>query len=60
MSEWYSVANVMPPENVILDTKIDDVHGVRNEQQLIRQGNLWWIKDKSIYVYYRPTHWRYP
>jgi hypothetical protein len=45
------------PEQVVVRTKIDDVNGVRNEQDLQRQGNLWWFPDMSMYVYYRPTHW---
>lgn len=39
-------------------TKIDDECGVRNEQTLIRKGNLWFFPDESMYVYYTPTHWK--
>lgn len=39
-------------------TKVDDEKGVRNEQELKRQGNLWFVPDGSMYVYYTPTHWR--
>ena len=49
------------PENVLVMTKIDDDHGVRNEQAMTRRGQLWWIDtaDKvGMYVYYTPTHWR--
>jgi hypothetical protein len=45
------------PEDVPVMTKIDDGAGVRNEQLLKKQGNLWWFADGSMYVYYRPTHW---
>ena len=24
----------------------------------LRQGHLWWFEDGSMYVYYRPTHWK--
>lgn len=27
------------------------------EQTLIRQGSLWFIEDRSMYVYYTPSHW---
>lgn len=47
------------PEGVIIKTKVDDVNGVRNEQTLIKQGNLFFTPDKSMYVYYTPTHWDY-
>jgi hypothetical protein len=45
------------PENVVIRTKIHDWSGERNEQLLMRRGNLWWFPDGSMYVYYRPTHW---
>lgn len=37
--------------------KIDDARGVRNQQTLKRQGNLWYFPDDAMYVYYTPTHW---
>jgi hypothetical protein len=27
-------------------------------QNLKRRGNLWWLPDDSMYVYFTPTHWR--
>jgi hypothetical protein len=47
----------MPPKDVPVKTKIDDAHGVRNECNLIRQGNLMWTTDMAMYVYYTSTHW---
>jgi hypothetical protein len=47
------------PENIVLMTWIDDHNGKRNEQTLKRIGNLWFVPDGSMYVYYRPTHYRY-
>lgn len=38
-------------------TKIDNENGCRNEQPLKRRGNLWFLPDDSMYVYYTPTHW---
>lgn len=55
MSAWQSTSTA--PEGVIVHTKIDDKDGCRNEQKLIRRGNLWHFPDESMYVYYRPTHW---
>lgn len=49
----------LPPKNVIVQTKIEDNTGTRNEQELIYDNNLWWDKNKSMYVYYKPTHWRF-
>jgi len=45
------------PEGIVVKTKIHDENGSRNEQNLKRSGNLWFIPDGSMYVYYRPTHW---
>lgn len=58
VSCWISTAEKLPPENQIVDTKIDDENGVRNEQELIYSHYLWFLPDKSMYVYYTPTHWR--
>lgn len=54
--KWNSVQNILPPENLVVQTKIDDENGIRNESKLKRVGNLWFVEDGS--VYYRPTHWR--
>lgn len=48
----------LPPEGQIVFTVIDDDKGRRNEQLLNRGGNLWFVPDGSMYVYYTPTHWR--
>lgn len=56
MSEWQPAYSA--PFSVAVETKIDDGNGVRNEQKLIRRGELWWLPDHSMYVYYAPTHWR--
>ncbi len=58
MTEWQNLHNNPAPENVELETKIDDADGCRNEQKLIFSDGRWWAPDRSIYVYYRPTHWR--
>lgn len=56
-NRWIAVTTELPPEKVEVDTKIDDANGCRNEQTLMRMGNLWWYPDGSMYVYYTPTHW---
>ena len=58
MSEWISVEEKLPPENKTVETWIDDGKYIRNEQELKRCGNLWYLPDGSMYVYYTPTHWR--
>ena len=53
---WKPISSA--PNGVVVETKIDDAFGVRNQQTLKRSGNLWWFPDGSMYVYYDPTHWR--
>lgn len=55
--EWISCSLIVPAEGRVVRTKIDDKDGVRNEQSLKRQGNLWFFPDGLMYVYYTPTHW---
>ena len=56
---WHQTLYELPPEGVTVYTKIDDERGCRNEGKLYRRGNLWFLSDGSMYVYYTPTHWRY-
>ncbi len=46
------------PDGVLVNTRIDDGRGIRNEQPLKRSGRLWWLADGAMYVYYDPTHWK--
>lgn len=55
---WVLCSEELPPQGVEVDTKIDDENGLRKEQSLKRQGNLWVFPDGAMYVYYAPTHWR--
>jgi hypothetical protein len=55
---WIACKDIMPPDNCVVMTKIDDVRGKRNEQRLKYHSNLWWVPDGSMYVFYTPTHWR--
>lgn len=55
--QWNDIQSA--PQNVEIETKISDSSGERNIQNLIRQDNLFWHTDMSMYVYYTPTHWRH-
>lgn len=58
---WIPITKELPPVGEIVETKIDDENGVRNESQLKRisaNSKLWHLPDGSMYVYYTPTHWR--
>ncbi len=56
--EWNSCSWVLPPERVVVETKIDDENGARNHNKLQRIGNMWFLRNGENYVYYIPTHWR--
>lgn len=56
--DWVPCKTSLPPNGVVVETKIDDEKGCRNVQKLQRQDNLWLHSDGSMYVYYTPTHWR--
>ncbi len=55
---WYSCSGQPPPEGLEVLTMISDSSGERNRQTLKRKGNLWFVPDGSIYVYYTPSHWQ--
>ena len=55
--QWIETSSALPKDGIVVDTKLDDANGLRNEQTLKRQGNLWFYPDGSMYVYYTPTHW---
>lgn len=57
-SQWIACKDRLPKDGSIVETKIDDENGERNQQDLKKDGNLWFVPDDSMYVYYRPTHWR--
>jgi hypothetical protein len=55
---WTPTTAELPPDGVVVETKLDDANGVRNVQPLKRGGRLWFFPDGSMYVYYTPSHWR--
>lgn len=54
---WKRTTEIKPPLNEKVLTKIDDEIGIRNEQIMFFDGNLWWTASGKDYVYYTPTHW---
>lgn len=56
--KWTRVIDSLPPENVEVETKVDDHMGVRNEYTMIRSGRLWYLNDDDPFPFYAPTHWR--
>lgn len=58
MNNWIRTSDMLPPEKEIVETKIHDKQGIRNEGDLIRLKNMFFTPDERMYVYYTPTHWR--
>ena len=56
--KWEVITEAQPPQGVVVLTKIDREGVSRNEQELVRRGSLWFFPDMSMYVYYRPTHYK--
>ena len=59
MENWKETSKEPPPQKKIVKTKIDDNDGIRNEANLFLSGNLWFMEDGKMYVYYKPTHWKF-
>jgi hypothetical protein len=63
-SEWTACSDRLPEFGVIVDTKIHDEYGCRNERRLKRHSrvgaprDLWFYPHGMAHVYYTPTHWR--
>jgi len=53
LNTWTRTADALPPEGeevIVMNGHI--------ETTLRRRGNLWWLPDGSMYVYYTPRLWR--
>lgn len=55
---WIRTEDRLPKDREVVETKIEDSDGKRNEQDLMKAGGLWFFPDGSMYVYYTPTHWK--
>lgn len=58
MPIWNKCSEVLPPDGELVEVKIDDQYGMRNQTTLKRSGRLWFVEDGSMYVCWTPTHWR--
>ena len=57
---WIRCSDRLPPEDVDVETKVDDEKGCRNSLRLRLHKRCWFFPDMSMYVYYVPTHWKFP
>ena len=53
--DWNRVDDVKPPNG-------EEVRVMSHSGQvtnLVRDGNLWWFPDRSMYVYWTPAYWQH-
>jgi hypothetical protein len=50
---WIECSVELPPEGKVVTTRSPG--GMK--QTLVRDGNLWFFPDRSMYVYYSPEAW---
>lgn len=52
--KWILTTNSLPKEGEVVQT----MSPTGMEQDLKRNGNLWFFPDGSMYVYYTPNWWK--
>ncbi len=57
IDNWIHTLTDLPPDHLIVATKIHDQYSCRHEQMLYMAGRFWYHPD-GTYVYTTPTHWR--
>lgn len=55
---WIATKNRTPPENQIVETKIDNEKGLRKHLYLVYHEGQWWQPDMSVRVHHTPTYWK--
>lgn len=54
--EWVKTDEQLPVNQLVVDT-LSPNGTIR--QELKRSGNLWFVPDGGMYVYYTPYAWKY-
>ena len=54
MSGWTQTESALPPEGALVDAITPN----GSPRVLRRKGNLWFLPDMSMYVYFTPVWWR--
>jgi hypothetical protein len=55
---WTRCRDRLPPENVVVETRVSDHRGISRSRFLKRVGRLWFVPDGSDFVNRPPTHWK--
>jgi hypothetical protein len=54
LREWNRTSERYPPEGQVVTVLNGHV-----EQELIFERGMWWLPDRSMYVYFVPSLWRH-
>lgn len=54
MADWTPIDGDVPPEGELLDV----ITPSGDQRQLIYESGLWFLPDRSMYVYFVPAFWR--
>ena len=57
--DWINLTDQLPPENYVVETKVDAAGVSTNRFHLLRVGNVFKMPDRDMPVSYQPTHWRW-
>jgi hypothetical protein len=52
--DWIPTDRALPPNGEVVQSMDSGGH----VQPLVRNGNLWFFADRSMYVYYTPKFWK--
>jgi len=55
---WHNTLKELPPENIPVETRVNDKNGIGNQQILTRKNNRFFA-DNDLLCYYTPNEWRY-
>jgi hypothetical protein len=53
VAEWTYTTDKLPPEGRVVTVLNGNI-----EQTLVFERGLWWVPDRSMYVYFTPKLWR--
>lgn len=55
---WTRCEHILPPNGVVVQTKLDEDDGVYIERLAKRHETFWFMTSGAVYMFYTPTHWR--
>jgi hypothetical protein len=56
--DWTEVAHQLPPEGILVETKIVEPAAEREQRPLLWHRTIWWTPNYATMAIDAPTHWR--